>query len=156
MKTLIYIILIMLVSILMASSDSKAYGFIEENLLDVLATVLGGLLAAVSIIIGVISASSDKIKSIADKSESFGRFVIKLGRDMHFLIICLLLSILLPYLRKLNVAIPLDINGVNILTHFQYIISVLEMFVLIISFCIIFEITSVLVLVLKTLVAKKS
>lgn len=156
MKTLFYVILVMLVSTLLASEDINAYSFLEDNLLDVLATVLGGLLAAVSIIVGVISTSSDKVKSVAEKSESFGRFVVKLGRDMYLLIICLLLSILLPYFRKLNVAIPLDINGVNILPHFQYIISVLEMFVLIISFCIIFEITSVLVLVLESLVAKKN
>lgn len=144
MKILFYILVVLCASALLASDDVNTYSFLEEHLLDILAAVLGGLLAAVSIIVGIISTSSDEVKSVAAKSSSFGRFIVKLGRDMNILISCLLASIFLPYIRKLNIAIPIDINGQNILTHFQYLISVLEIFVLIISFCIIFEISSVL------------
>ena len=151
MKTSGYLILIIIVSLLLGTADDKAHFWIERSLSGALAAVLGGILAATSIIVGVLSASSKSTKKVASNSASFTVFIGSLGRDIKILIACLMASMILPYVRRLEFPLTGTINGSSIASYVQHFITSAEIFILIMAFCVIFEVVSVLLDLLKSM-----
>ena len=78
MKPLIYIVSITLLSIVFSTDNKEIYSLIESSAPSVLSAVLGGVLAAVAIVVGVLSTSSDKVKEEAAKNSNFDNFIVSL------------------------------------------------------------------------------
>src|SRR5690606_14262675 len=97
----------------------------------------------------VLSSSSDKIKKTAQSSQKFQAFIASLESDVKILVICLFVTVSLPYLRTLEYPITIELFGFSEEYLKHKFISVLEVFVAILAFVIIFEIVTVLVTILR-------
>lgn len=149
MKMFIYILVTLLIAIIFSSDNPESYLVLERSLPLVLGASLGGVLACTSIIISVLSSSSEKTKTTAQSSQKYQSFVTSLENDVKLLVICLFLTVSLPYLRTLEYPITIELFGLSghYLKHKFF--SIIEVFVAILAFLIIFEIVTVLVSILR-------
>lgn len=113
MKTLAYMLLVLLVSVVFSSVDVGSYSILERTLPAVLGACLGGVLACASIIISVLSGSSKKTKAKAKDSHHFMSFISSLEHDVKILVACLFFTVMLPYLRSLNYPMTLSLFDIN-------------------------------------------
>lgn len=150
LKKFTYILIVLMASLFLASKNATTYKIIESNLPTILSAVLGGLLAAISIIVAVLSTASKEVKDKASENqETFESFTDNLRLDLQIIVICLILSILFPYLRNFEFKFSIEINKINIFDCLPYAISTFELIVLFISFAVISETIDVLIEILK-------
>jgi hypothetical protein len=114
---------------------------------------LGGVLACTSIVISVLSNASKKYKSIAKNSDNFGRFVSGLEFDVKVLVACLVFVVFLPYLRSLDYPITVSIFDLDPSYLKHKLFSTAEIFFASIAFVTIFELVSILVIILKNMMS---
>lgn len=156
MKTITYLLLIALASLLLSSAESSSYGILEKSLPPVIGACLGGVLACTSIIVGILSSSSKSVKEKAQGDRRFSNFVSSLERDIKILVLSLCAVVALPYLRTLSYPIEISIGNLSVFYLKQKLFSSLEIFAAIIAFCVIFELVSTLVIVLKNMTGIQS
>jgi hypothetical protein len=149
MKMFIYIWVTLLIAIIFSSDNPESYLVLERSLPLVLGASLGGVLACTSIIISVLSSSSEKTKTTAQSSQKYQSFVTSLENDVKLLVICLFLTVSLPYLRTLEYPITIELFGLSVHYLKHKFFSIIEVFVAILAFLIIFEIVTVLVSILR-------
>ncbi|WGV99101.1 hypothetical protein QF117_14205 [Vibrio sp. YMD68] len=81
------------------STDNKdAYTLIESATPGILGAILGGITAGISIIFSVLLTTASSPNSKVNLS-AFTGFLASLKKDILLLLMCLVLSLLLPYLR---------------------------------------------------------
>jgi hypothetical protein len=153
MKTIFYILGLLVLSVILSSSDAASYIILEKSLPPVIGACLGGVLACTSIVISVLSNASRKTKLIAKNSEKFSRFVDGLEFDVKVLVACLVCVVFLPYLRTLDYPVTVSIFNLdpNLIKHKLF--STAEIFFASIAFITIFELVSILVVILKNMMS---
>lgn len=151
MKTILYIFCLLVLSVFLSSPDATSYQILEKSLPPVIGACLGGVLACTSIVISVLSNSSRKTKSIAKNSEKFSRFVSGLEFDVKVLVVCLACVVFLPYLRSLDYPITVSISTLDSSYIKHKLFSTAEIFFASIAFVAIFELVSILVIILKNM-----
>ncbi|EPS4451189.1 hypothetical protein ACVEU1_001714 [Vibrio parahaemolyticus] len=105
-KTLTITGIIFAISLAFSSSNEVAYKVLESATPGILGAILGGLTAGVSVIFSVLITAAAQVGS-ADKFQKFIPFLSKLKQDMLILVACLVVSLLLPYLRVTGVPLLL-------------------------------------------------
>ena len=151
MKIAFYICGLLALSVFLSSSDAASYQILEKSLPPVIGACLGGVLACTSIVISVLSNASKKTKSIAKNSDKFSTFVSGLEFDVKVLVVCLAFIVFLPYLRSLDYPISLTILTLDPAYIKHKLFSTAEIFFASIAFITIFELVSVLVIILKNM-----
>jgi len=151
MKVILHICGLMFFSVFLASSEVSSYSILEKSLPTVIGACFGGVLACTSIVIGVLSSSSKKTKAIAKNSDNFNGFVSGLEFDVKVLIICLAFIVFLPYLRTLDYPISVSTYTFNPAYLKNKLFSSAEIFAASIAFLTIFELVSILVVILKNM-----
>ncbi|NKX20929.1 hypothetical protein HGF60_04525 [Alteromonadaceae bacterium A_SAG2] len=149
MKIIAYLILTGLLSVIFSSVDESSYGILEKSLPPVVGACLGGVLACTSIIVGILSGSSKSVKERASSDIRFSNFASSLELDIKILVCCLFAIVSLPYLRTLSYPFELSIGNASSDYLKHKFFSSLEIFAAIIAFCVIYELVSTLVVVLK-------
>lgn len=153
MKTTLYICALLVLSAFLSSADSSSYEILEKSIPPVIGACLGGVLACTSIVISVLSNASKKTKSIAKNSESFGRFVSGLEFDVKVLVVCLACVVFLPYLRSIDYPVSVSISTLDPSYIKHKLFSAAEIFFASIAFITIFELVSILVVILKNMMS---
>ena len=153
MKTLLYICGLLVFSVFLASSEVSSYQILEKSLPTVIGACFGGVLACTSIVISVLSNSSKKTKTIAKNSDNFSRFVSGLEFDVKVLVICLAFIVFLPYLRTLNYPILVSVYTFDPIYLKNKLFSAAEIFAASVAFLTIFELVSILVIILKNMMS---
>jgi hypothetical protein len=151
MKNVIIVFILVLIAFVASSSEANSYSLIERSLSLVLGAALGGVLACTSIIVGVLSASSKATKQKAKQSDAFVRFVGSLESDVKILVVCLFFAVALPYMRTLDYPITLEIFDYSSEFLKNKFFSTAQIFVAFIAFAVIYEIVSVVVSVLRSM-----
>jgi hypothetical protein len=149
MKTIIYLVVLVLIAILLSSVEADSYQILERSLPPVLGACLGGVLACTSIVVSVLSGSSKETKQKAKTSPKFSRFIASLEKDVKILVICLCCIVALPYLRTLDYPLSLSLFELPPEYLKQKLFSTLEIFVASIAFIVIYELVTVLITILK-------
>lgn len=149
MKIISYVTLIALLSTLLSSVNATSYEILEKSLPPVIGACLGGVLACTSIIVGVLSSASRQVKEEASEDIRFSKFVSSLEIDIKILISCLCAIVSLPYLRTLAYPFELSIGSASSEYLKHKFFSSLEIFIAIVAFCVIYELVSTLVIVLR-------
>ncbi|MGR6781689.1 hypothetical protein [Moritella viscosa] len=81
------------------STDNKnAYILIESATPGILGAILGGITAGISIILSVLLTVTSSSNSKVELG-TFNTFLLNLKKDILILLLCLVASLLLPYLR---------------------------------------------------------
>ena len=153
MKIILCTFTLLVLSVFLSSSDAASYLILEKSLPPVIGACLGGVLACTSIVISVLSNASKKTKSIAKNSEKFGRFVSGLEFDVKVLVACLVCVVFLPYLRSLDYPITVSIFDLDPSYLKHKLFSTAEIFFASIAFVTIFELVSILVVILKNMMS---
>lgn len=151
MKHSIIFIILAVIAFIASSADANSYSLIERSLPLVLGASLGGVLACTSIIVGVLSASSKDTKKKAKQSASFPRFISSLEYDVKVLVVCLFFAVALPYLRTLDYPITVEILDYSTEFLKNKFFSTAQIFVAFIAFSVIYEVVSVVVSVLRSM-----
>ncbi|ARO98372.1 hypothetical protein K08M3_14320 [Vibrio alginolyticus] len=89
---------ILAVSLVFSSDSKEAYVLIESATPGILGAILGGLTAGISIIFSVLLTSASAPNSKVELGR-FKGFLSSLRKDIICLLLCLVASLLLPYLR---------------------------------------------------------
>lgn len=132
----------------LASTDKTIYTLLEQASAGVIGSILGGIAAGISVIFGILAVINK-----GEKSTDFTDYLDSLELDLKLLVMCLAVTIFLPYLR--NYDIPL----VNYPQH-EFIPSkgklftALELFAIVLSLNLIAEVISCMILVVKKKVSK--
>ncbi|EPE9628727.1 hypothetical protein ACSN6I_001877 [Escherichia coli] len=127
----------------LASTDKTIYTLLEQASAGVIGSILGGIAAGISVIFGILAVINK-----GEKSTDFTYYLDSLELDLKLLVMCLAVTIFLPYLR--NYDIPL----VNYPQH-EFIPSkgklftALELFAIVLSLNLIAEVISCMILVVK-------
>ncbi|EFC5159446.1 hypothetical protein CRA18_001030 [Escherichia coli] len=127
----------------LASTDKTIYTLLEQASAGVIGSILGGITAGISVIFGILAVINK-----GEKSTDFTDYLDSLELDLKLLVMCLAVTIFLPYLR--NYDIPL----VNYPQH-EFIPSkgklftALELFAIVLSLNLIAEVISCMILVVK-------
>lgn len=151
MKNAIIVLILVMVAFVASSTEASSFSLIERSLPLVLGAALGGVLACTSIIVGVLSASSKATKQKAKQSYAFVRFVGSLESDVKILVVCLFFAVALPYMRTLDY--PINIEVLDYSSEFlkNKFFSTAQIFVALVAFAVIYEIVSVVVSVLRSM-----
>jgi hypothetical protein len=153
MKIILYICGLLILSVFLSSSDIASYQILEKSLPPVIGACLGGVLACTSIVISVLSNASNKTKSMAKDSDKFRGFVSGLEFDVKALVVCLVCVVFLPYLRTLDYPLSLSVFGLEPEYLKNKFFSTAEIFFASIAFITIFELVSILVIILKNMMS---
>lgn len=151
MKIVVYICGLLVLSVFLSSTDVTSYQILEKALPPVIGACLGGVLACTSIVISVLSNSSKKTKSIAKNSDKFHSFVSGLEFDVKILVVCLAGAVFLPYLRTLDYPFSMTISTLDPVYIKHKLFSSAEIFFAAVAFITIFELVSILILILKNM-----
>ncbi|EGR0040709.1 hypothetical protein M2G59_08900 [Vibrio vulnificus] len=106
-KTLIITATIFVLCLAFSTSNEAAYKVLESATPGILGAILGGLTAGVSVIFSVLITAAASSGS-ADRIKRFNVFLDSLKKDIVILVVCLVVSLLLPYFR---------ITGLPLLTY---------------------------------------
>ncbi|MER0398257.1 hypothetical protein ABRZ58_17975 [Vibrio vulnificus] len=106
-KTLIITATIFVLCLAFSTSNEAAYKVLESATPGILGAILGGLTAGVSVIFSVLITAAASSGS-ADRIKRFSVFLDSLKKDIVILVVCLVVSLLLPYFR---------ITGLPLLTY---------------------------------------
>lgn len=136
-----------LFSLLIASGNNEAVKYIEASSPGVLGSILGGLVAGVSIILTTLLALREKIKLDGKRVE---RFLNSMRRDVQILVACLLLSILIPYFRVSGIPL-LHYPEADLIPSRDYIYTAALVFNLLLAFSLITETFRTLIGLFSTL-----
>lgn len=125
------------------SSDSKnAYTLIESATPGILGAILGGITAGISIIFSVLltaaSSSNSKVKL-----GTFTIFLSNLKKDILILLLCLVASLLLPYLRVTGIPL-LNYPVHELMPDRDTFYTAVELTVIAVSVAIIIEVFNVM------------
>lgn len=101
-KILFTLAIILTVSLVFSSDSKEAYVLIESATPGILGAILGGLTAGISIIFSVLLTSASAPNSKVELGRFTG-FLSSLKKDLICLLLCLVASLLLPYLRVTGV-----------------------------------------------------
>lgn len=138
---------IFLLCLAFATSEESGYKLIESATPGILGALLGGITAGVSIIFSVLITVANSRGATA-KLENFFVFLRRLKHDLVALLICLVASLLLPYLRV--VGIPLLVYpSHDLLPARDTFFTALELTSIAISVTVIFEVFSVMFLLVS-------
>lgn len=151
MKNVIIVLILVLIAFVTSSTEANSYSLIERSLPLVLGAALGGVLACTSIIVGVLSASSKATKQKAKQSDAFVRFFGSLESDVKILVVCLFFAVALPYMRTLDYPITIEILDYSSEFLKNKFFSTAQIFVAFVAFAVIYEIVSVVVSVLRSM-----
>lgn len=151
MKNVITSFFLILIAFVASSAEETSYFLIERSLPLVLGAALGGVLACTSIIVGVLSASSKATKQKAKQSDAFVKFIGSLESDVKILVVCLFFAVALPYMRTLDYPITVEIWGCSSEFLKNKFFSTAQVFVTFIAFAVIYEIVSVVVSILRSM-----
>lgn len=139
--------LIFLICLAFATSDESGYELIESATPGILGALLGGLTAGVSVIFSVLITVASSTGATA-KLEKFFIFLRRLKHDLVALLMCLIASLILPYLRV--VGIPLLVYpSHDLLPVRDTFYTALELTSIVISVTVIFEVVSVMFLLIS-------
>lgn len=145
LKSFTIIAIIFLFCLFFASGNKTAYTIIESNTPGILGAILGGIISGISIIFSVILSLTANANNKL-KSNSFDNFIIKLKTDIKMLLICLVLSVLLPYLRITGIPLVIYPSG-NLVPDRDMFFTALELTIIIISMSITLETFNVMLLI---------
>lgn len=156
MTKTIFILAVIFAFCLGFSTDNKdAYTLIESATPGILGAILGGITAGISIIFSVLltatSSSNAKIKL-----GTFTGFLSSLKKDILLLLLCLVASLLLPYLRVTGIPLlsyPLH----ELLPTRDSFYTAIELTIIVVSVTIIIEVFNVMFTIFShfsTLLAK--
>ncbi|OOF31290.1 hypothetical protein [Salinivibrio proteolyticus] len=137
---------IFLICLAFATPDENGYKLIESATPGILGALLGGLTAGISVIFSVLITVASSSGSTV-KLEKFFNFLIRLKHDLVALLICLVASLILPYLRV--VGIPLLVYpSHDFLPERDTFYTALELTSIAVSVTVIFEVVSVMFLLI--------
>jgi hypothetical protein len=145
LKSLTIIVLIFLLCLLFASGNKTAYTIIESNTPGILGAILGGIISGISIIFSVMLSLTSNVNNKLNQN-SFDNFMMKLKTDIKILLICLALSVLLPYLRITGIPLVIYPSG-NLMPGRDVLFTALELTTIVVSISIILEIFNVMLLI---------
>ena len=132
-----------LISLVFSTSEAGSYQTLEGSLSGVLGALLGGIVAAISIIFGLLTTRNEKFQTYASKNKKFEAFINSLKKDTFILLGCTFFSVFLPYIRNVNISF-LKYPDWFFLPSKNYLFTTFELMLVIISFVVIIEIISVL------------
>lgn len=144
MKKIFKLIGVILLSLLLASDNPKAYSVFEQLLSNVIGVIVGGVMAAVALIFGLFAGEHFMESLNQDQKVKFKTFCHSLKTDIYFLLMLLGASVALPYFRNAGIPIlryPEKMEGIYSIGQFY---SFFEILVLILAIQIVLEIVSVL------------
>jgi len=153
-KIIFYLLLIFIICFGFATEDPKAIKLIESSTSGIIGSVLGGITAGISIIFGVLSSLKGSIPNINNSNVRFIKFIDNLKYDIIVLIHCLILSILLPYLRVVGIPFISMPTG-DYLPSAGLIYTTVELMIIVVSMLALVEIISVMFSVFKISMADK-
>jgi hypothetical protein len=141
-KSIICIVAIFVISLLFSSADESAYKLIESSTPGILGAILGGLTAAVSVIFSVLISATTSTGAV-DKLDVFKPFFQSLKHDLITLLVCLVLSLILPYFRVTG--IPVMVYPIHeLLPSRDVFYTALELTLIVISFAVVVEVVNVM------------
>lgn len=143
MKPIFGFVIIFIVSFLLSTNKVTDYQVLENSLSGVLGSLLGGIVAAISIIFALLTTKNQKFQSIAARSGSFQSFLKGLKTDAYVLLVCTFLATLLPYLRKIDIPL-LQYPTYELIPSKGAVFTTLEVAIIITAFLVIAEVISIL------------
>ncbi|PYF84601.1 hypothetical protein DFP75_101639 [Marinomonas alcarazii] len=151
-KKAFFFSLIFLLSLAFSSGDEKAFRILESNAPGILGAILGGIIGGISIIFSVIiTISSSTNKRVF--FNSLNGFLRELKTDIFVLLMCLMASLLLPYLRVRGVPL-LNYPKHELIPNRDIFYTTLEIASIIISLAIILEIFNIIFMLLSHFLTK--
>lgn len=138
---------IFLICLMFATPNKTGYELIESATPGILGALLGGLTAAVSVIFSVLITVTSGTGT-ATKLEKFFGFLKKLKHDLFAILICLIASLILPYLRVVGIPLLVYPNH-DFLPERDTFYTALELTSIVISVTVIFEVISVMFLLIN-------
>ncbi|WP_114786179.1 hypothetical protein [Vibrio tetraodonis] len=146
-KAVIITGIIFLMCLGFATPNESGYKLIESATPGILGALLGGLTAGVSVIFSVLITVSSNVGS-THKLANFFVFLRRLKHDLVALLICLVASLLLPYMRL--VGIPLIVYPQHeLLPMRDTFYTALELTSIVVSVAVVFEVVSVMFLLIS-------
>lgn len=132
-----------LVCLTFSSTDKQVYAVLEQVSAGVIGSILGGITAGISVIFGILAVINK-----GNKRSNFAGYLDSLETDLKLLVFCLAATIFLPYLR--NYDIPLiSYPQHDLIPSKARLITTAELFAIALSLCLIVEVISCMILVVK-------
>ena len=141
MKIVVKLIVLYAASVMFAAVIGNGAHFLEENIVALISALLGGIIAGLSIIFGLMS-TSHKLSEVARGDLSFRQFLVFLKRDVLALIMCLGLAYFIPAIRPCKDHVYFE--GYFHFFTSDILFSSIEIFVALLVLIILFEIVGVL------------
>ncbi len=141
-KLFFILVVVFLACLLFSSGNKEAYEVIENNTSGILGAILGGIVAGISIILSVLITATSGVHSKVNL-ESFRGFLDNLKLDVKVLLICLVASIILPYLRVTGIPV-LNYPIHQLLPSRDEFYTSLELTTIVVSLTIILEVFNVM------------
>lgn len=127
----------------LSSTDKQIYTLLEQASAGVIGSILGGIIAGISVIFGILAVINK-----GEKTSSFTGYLESLESDLKLLVLCLAATIFLPYLR--NYDIPLiNYPQQEFIPSKGKLFTALELFAVVLSLNLIAEVISCMILVVK-------
>ncbi len=141
-KTIFILAVIFAICLGFSTNNKDAYTLIESATPGILGAILGGITAGISIIFSVLltatSSSNTRIKLGA-----FTGFLSSLKKDILLLLLCLVASLLLPYLRVIGIPL-LNYPIHELLPARDSFYTAIELTIIVVSVTIIIEVFNVM------------
>ncbi|PMM45276.1 hypothetical protein [Vibrio splendidus] len=141
-KTIFILAVIFAICLGFSTDNKDAYTLIESATPGILGAILGGITAGISIIFSVLLTATSSSNSRV-KLSTFTVFLSSLKKDILILLLCLVASLLLPYLRVTG--IPLLSYPVHeLMPNRDLFYTAVELTVIAMSVAIIIEVFNVM------------
>ncbi|MEI7064315.1 hypothetical protein WCU84_11665 [Dickeya chrysanthemi] len=148
LKIWIKLIILFTMCLLFSTEDKQIYTLLEQSAAGVIGSILGGITAGIAIIFGILAIINKENNGVI-----FSKYLVSLEFDLKILIICLGMSIFLPYLRNYDIPM-LNYPNHNLMPSKMRLFTSLELFSITLSLSIIMEVISCMILVVKVSLKK--
>ncbi|MEK2166197.1 hypothetical protein [Vibrio parahaemolyticus] len=142
-KTLIITVIIFVFCLGFSTSNEAAYKVLESATPGILGAILGGLTAGVSVIFSVLITAAASSNSV-NKFNRFSIFLDSLKKDIVILVVCLVVSLILPYLRITGIPLLAYPTGHELIPSRDTFYTAVELTAIVISVAIIIEVVNVM------------
>lgn len=143
MTKAIFILTVIFALCLGLSTDNReAYMLIESATPGILGAILGGITAGISIIFSVLLTATSSPNTKV-KLGTFTGFLLGLKKDILYLLLCLVASLLLPYLRVTGIPL-LSYPIHDLIPNRDVFYTAIELTIIVVSAAIIIEVFNVM------------
>ncbi|MHC3772693.1 hypothetical protein ACYDMD_10625 [Pantoea agglomerans] len=136
-------IVLFILCLALSSTDKQVYTLLEQASAGVIGSILGGITAGISVIFGILA-----IINKGQKRSDFAGYLESLEADLKLLVFCLGATIFLPYFRSYDFPL-ISYPNHELIPCKARLFTAAELFAVVLSLNLIFEVISCMILVVK-------